>query len=263
MRRNLIYIVAIDDPNSKFQNHDYAQYSVKSWEYYCKKNDIDLYVLRETVLDAAYKPIWNKELIQLFGQGYEKIGIVDSDTMVRWDAPNIFEITEQGGFYGVNDLCDLNWLFESINSRQKFFPDVRMNISKYINAGVIFFSEKHLYLFKELLSFYTANKEEIDAIQGGGKEQTLLNFILQKNKVDIELLDPSWNLFSIHRKNMFTNNWQLHPEFKGMCHHDEPNSYPHFMKYANIWHFTGFPIEERVRVMSTVWDLTKGRYELL
>lgn len=257
MSKNLIYIVSIDDPKTVVKNHDYAQYSLKTWDYYCRKNDIDLLVYRESLLNTTYKPIWNKELIYL-EDGYDKIGIVDSDTMVRWDAPNIFDEFGGDDFCGVNDLCDLNWLFSSIDQRQKFFPETQMDISSYVNAGVLFLGKKYLYIFKELLGLYRASKDEIDAIKGGGQEQTLLNFTLQKNKVPIKLLDPSWNLLSIHRKNMFTNNWQLYPEFKDGVRHDEPKSWPHFMKYGYIWHFTGFPVEDRVRVMSSVWDLWKS-----
>jgi hypothetical protein len=114
-----------------------------------------------------------------------------------------------------------------------------------------------LYIFEELLNLYLTRKVEIEGIDGGGKEQTLLNFVLQKNQVPITLLDPSWNLLSIHRKNMFRNNWQLFPEIKGVVWRDKPESWPHFMKYGYIWHFTGFPIEDRTQMMSITWDLIK------
>lgn len=254
--KNLIYIVAIDDTSSTFKNSNYAQYSIASWERWCEKNGIDLIVNR-THDPRFSRPIWNKEKIYEIGKEYDKIGIVDSDTMVDRNAPNPFDLIGEDDFCGVNDLCDLNWLFSSIEQRQKFFPETQIDISKYLNAGVLFFGKKYLYLFKELLDFYLENQEEIDSLDGGGKEQTLLNFVLQKNKVKIKLLDPCWNLLSIHRKNMFVNNWQLHPEWKGQVSMKYPESLPHFMKYAHIWHFTGFPIEERTRIMSVVNDLTK------
>jgi lipopolysaccharide biosynthesis glycosyltransferase len=181
---------------------------------------------------------------------YEKIGIVDSDTMIRWDAPNIFDQFNIDDFCGVNDLCDLNWLFESIGNRQQFFPNTKLYINQYLNAGVLFFGSKYLYVFKELLDFYLSNRSEIDSIKTGGKEQTLLNFVLQQSKVKIKLISPAWNLLSIHRKNMFTHNWQLNID-----------PMPYFMKYAYIWHFTGFPIENRVNVMRQTWESTKHLYE--
>jgi len=246
--KNLIYIVAIEDIDSKVSVPEYFEYAESTWRHYCDRHGIDLVIEKECNFHGKIKPIWNKSLIYL-KEGYDKIGIVDADTMIRWDAPNIFEEFDDE-FCGVKDLCDLNWLLSSIQDRQKFFPEVNMDIFKYINAGVVFFNDKHKDVFKELLDFYIANKREIDAIQGGGKEQTLLNFFLQKNQIPIKLLDPRWNLVSIHRKNMFIPNWQL-----------KLDSTPHFIKYSYIWHFTGFPIERRVEMMRNVWNATKPNYQ--
>lgn len=254
MNKYLIYIVAIDSEQSQFKNSDYAQYSIASWKKWCEKNGVDLVVRTEP--DGRFRfPIWAKESVYEYGKGYDMIGVVDSDTMIDLNAPNLFLELNPESFYGVNDLCDLNWLFSSIEARQKFFPDHVMDIFKYLNAGVLFFGKKHLEIFERFLNFVLENQDEINEIKGGGKEQTLLNFFLQTNNVDVQLLTPRWNLLSIHRKNMFTNNWQLHPT----QHVDvnNPNTFPHFLRHANIWHFTGFPVEERARLMSVVWDIQK------
>lgn len=256
MSKNLIYMVAISDSSTKVDNLDYAQYSITSWERYAAKHDIDFLLISQNQRDFN-RPIWNKELIFEFGRKYDKIAIVDSDTMIHPDAPNLFDFFTEEQFCGVNDICDLNWLFKSINDRQRFFPDTKMNIFTYLNAGVLFLGKKYLYIFEKLLNFYLNNKEDIDSIDGGGKEQTLLNFTLQSENVPITLLDPSWNLLSIHRKNMFIQNWQLYPEFKGTVWREKPESWPHFMKYGYVWHFTGFPIEDRTYMMSVTWDLIK------
>lgn len=249
MSKNLLYIVAINDPNAKIPTNDYFKYSRPTWVHYCKRHRIDLHVITESRFAHDLKPIWNKSLIHEIGDGYDKIGIVDSDTMIRWDAPNIFDLYSDDEFCGVNDLCDLNWLFDSIAKRQYVFPDVLMDIDRYLNAGVLFFGNRHLPIFRELLETYLANRSTIDMIQGGGREQTLLNFVLQKNEVNIKKLTPAWNLLSIHRKNMFTHNWQLNTDMT-----------PYFIKYAYVWHFTGFPIEDRVRLMRETWELVKGQY---
>lgn len=237
-------MVACDSDQTKVRNSDYAQYSIQSWQYWCDKNNVDLIVNRENKFN---RPIWNKSLIYEIGQGYDLVGMVDSDTMIHPAAPNIFERLNPDKLYGINDLCDLNWLFSSIEQRQKFFPNMEMDIFKYINAGVTFFSKKHLEIWKRFLTFVLENEPEIEQIQGGGKEQTLLNFFLQQEKVQIELLSPAWNLLSIHKKNMFTHNWQLNLD-----------KVPHFIKYAHIWHFTGFPIEDRTRLMKETYNLIYG-----
>ena len=249
MNKNLIYITSIDSETSKFKDSEYAQYCIKTWEHYCKRYNIDLYICTENDPRLRF-PIWNKEKVYLVGQDYQKIGVIDSDTMVRWDAPNIFDQVEYGKFYGVNDLCDLKWLLDSVKQRQKFFPDVKLDLMKYLNAGVLFCGYENLHIFESLLDFYLEKQDEIHEIKGGGKEQTLLNFFLQKNNVEIEMLHPEWNLLSIHRKNMFTGNWQL-----------KLDSTPYFIKYAYVWHFTGFPIEDRINVMKQTWDLIKEKYQ--
>lgn len=248
MSNNLIFIVNIDNPAAKVRCSEYAKYSICTWEYYCKKYGIDLLILDENIGNFEF-PIWNKEVCWKLATGYDKIGIVDSDTMVKWDAPNIFDQVDNG-VYGVNDLCDLNWLFDSIESRQRFFPETEIDINKYINAGVLFFTNDVLPSFKNLLDFYQQNESEINQLKSGGKEQTLLNFQFVKDNVKVNLLEPSWNLISIHKKNMFQHNWQLNL-----------NKTPYFIKYANVWHFTGFPIEQRVQVMKDTWELLKENYD--
>lgn len=249
---NVIYIVAVDGEGTKVKCSDYAQYSIHSWQVYCDKYGIDLLVLHNDNLSTKqeiydipdYKhPIWYKEYIYKFGLGYDKIGIVDSDTIISPTAPNIFDLFNEDQFCGVNDIADLNWLFKSIEDRQSLFPEIKMDINSYINAGVLFFGSRYLNVFENLLSLYNGNREVIEAIKGGGKEQTLLNFTLQEMEVPITLLNPEWNLLSIHKKNMFKHNWQLNLD-----------KTPHFIKYAYVWHFTGFPIEDRINAMKQVYE---------
>lgn len=248
MQSSLIYMVAIDSNKSQFKNSDYAQYSLLSWEHWCKKNNVDFIVNREHDPRFTF-PIWNKELIYKIGKGYEKIGIVDSDTIISPHAPNIFNLFAEEDFCGVGDLCDLNWLLSSIDARKQFFPNINLDIAQYFNAGVLFFGSKHLKIFEDLLTLYLNNQETIDSLKGGGKEQTLLNYVVQNNRVKVKLLDPSWNLLSIHRKNMFAHNWQLNLDHT-----------PYFLKYAYIWHFTGFPIEDRTRLMQRTWEIVSNSF---
>ena len=49
---------------------------------------------------------------------------------------------------------------------------------------------------------------------------------------------------------MFKHNWQLNED-----------TTPFFIKYSNIWHFTGFGIEDRIKIMGQVWNEYKRYYE--
>ena len=60
-------MVAVDHKTSTYANSDYAQYAIKSWSAWCKKNDIDFLLIDEH--NPRYKfPVWNKDTI------FEKVG---------------------------------------------------------------------------------------------------------------------------------------------------------------------------------------------
>ena len=248
MSKNLIYTTAINHNTSTFRNTDYSQYCIKSWQAWCDKNNIDFLVIDKH--NDKYKfPVWNKDLIfDIVGDKYDKLIYVDSDTMIKWNAPNPFDLYKDE-FCVSNDRSSLRWILNSIDSYQKFFPEVKLNIDNYFNSGVCFFNKDHKYIFDELKNFYDKNKSELDVIKGVGKVQTVLNFILLKNKVKMKFLPPTWNLFSIHKKDMFKHNWQLNEDMT-----------PFFIKYAYIWHFTGFPIEDRTKIMKQVWEQYSNQY---
>jgi len=247
--KNLIYMVAINHNTSTYKNTEYSGYSINTWKYWCEKNNVDFMLITEHD-NRLGKPVWNKELIYERAKDYEKIGVVDSDTMIHWNAPNIFDMYDDE-FCGVVDDINLRWLMDSLNVYNKFFPNTNIDIDEYINAGVLFFSNQHLPLFKRLLNFYFENQQELDNwTLGGGKEQTLLNFHLKESNYKRKFLEPSWNLMGLHKKQMFTHNWQL----------DEDKT-PFFVKYGHIWHYTGFGIPDRINLMRQTWELFGENYK--
>ena len=249
MSKNLIYTTAITHATSQLANSDYSQYCINSWKAWCAKNDIDFLVIDEH--DDRYKfPVWNKDRIfEIVGDKYDKIGYVDSDTMVKWDAPSPFDMYDDE-FCGVVDRDSLRWVLNSLDAYSKFYPNVNIDLDEYINSGVTFFTKDHKYIFDNLIELYNEKGSELDEVKGVGKVQTLLNYELVKTNTKLKFISPAWNLFSIHKKDMFKHNWQLNTDMT-----------PFFVKYANIWHFTGFPIKDRIRLMGQVWNAFKKNYE--
>lgn len=248
MSKNLIYIVSITDESAKINHNDYSIYCIESWKYWCRKNNVDLKIVTENDSRCG-KPVWNKELIYENAKDYEKIGIVDADTMIKWNAPNIFE-TFNEDFCMVRDTVNWSWVYNSIQNYGKFFKGIHLDISNYGNAGVLFFHRIYLPLFKQVFEFYKENQEELDSwSKGGGREQTILNYFLAKNYVDIKFLDGGWNVLGMHKRGWLNSNHQLQSDM------------PHLVRYSNIWHFTGFPIEKRTEIVKYVWDAVKGRYK--
>ena len=248
MSKNLVYTTAINHDTSTFNNSDYSQYCINSWQAWCNKNDLDFFIIDQH--DSRYKyPVWNKDLIfEYVEDKYDKIIYVDSDTMVKWDAPNPFDLYDNE-FCTAIDRSSLRWILNSIDSYQQFFPDTKLNLDTYFNSGVCMFTKEHKPIFDKLIEFYERHSAELDKISGVGKVQTVLNFMLEQEKVERKILPPTWNLFSIHKKNMFRHNWQLNEDMT-----------PFFIKYSYIWHFTGFPIEDRTKIMKQVWEQYKQYY---
>lgn len=248
MSKNLVYTTAINHDTSTFNNSDYSQYCLNSWKAWCDKNDLDFFIIDQH--DSRYKyPVWNKDLIfEYVEDKYDKIIYVDSDTMVKWDAPNPFDLYDNE-FCTAIDRSSLRWILNSIDSYQQFFPDTKLNLDTYFNSGVCMFTKEHKPIFDKLIEFYERHSAELDRISGVGKVQTVLNFMLEQENVERKILPPTWNLFSIHKKNMFRHNWQLNEDMT-----------PFFIKYSYIWHFTGFPIEDRTKIMKQVWEQYKQYY---
>ncbi len=249
--KNLIYTTAINHNTSQYKNSDYAQYCLMSWEKWCKKNDIDFLVIDEH--NPRYKyPVWCKDTIfELVGDKYDKLGYVDSDTMIHWDAPNPFDLYDDEWCW-IRDYANIRWTVNSIKNYQKYYPDIKLNVFDYYNSGVSFFTKEHKPVYDSLIQLYENNSEELDdkATMGGGKVQTLLNFELKKQNIKQKELPPIWNMFSMHKREMFSHNWQ-----------DGVDKTPFFIKYSYLWHFTGFAIEQRTDIMKQTWDLVSKNYE--
>ena len=138
-----------------------------------------------------------------------------------------------------------------LNAYSKFFPNNTIDTDNYINAGVLFFTKEHKPVFDSILDLYFNNKEEIDnwSIPGVGREQTIFNYTLEKLNIKRKMLPPCWNLVNMHKKGMFQHNFQLKDQT------------PYFVKYGYVWHFTGFPIEQREDIMRQTWEMVRGNYE--
>ena len=75
--------------------------------------------------------------------------------------------------------------------------------------------------------------------------------MLQLHNVELNLdLPVAFNLTHLHRREMFSYNWQL----------DEDKT-PFFLKYGYNFSFNGIPKEDRTNVMKQTWDFIKDNYD--
>lgn len=260
---NVIWWTAIINPehNKKYGNYDYFQYSKKTWEYWCKKNNV-LFVPFENPVERdliRFRPNWQKALfvfdeLDRRGVKYDQIALVDSSFMCKWNTPNFFDLTGHR-FTAWHDKDNMKWIYDSIQGYKNFFNEFELDQSKYVNSGFIIFNREHRKFFKSFKQMYYDNIDTLidlqDNIVKKGTEQTPLNYWLQMKDIDVNRdLSIGFKLTHMHRKELFSHNWQLGED-----------KTPFFIKYGYNWSFNGIPKDQRSNLMKQTWDLIKHNYE--
>ena len=264
MKKNVIWWPAVKnkDHSDKYGNFDYFEYSRKTWEFWCKKNDV-LFVPFEKPVEQdlhEYRINWQKAIfvfdeLERRGIEYDQIALVDSTVMVKWDCPNFFELTDRK-FTVTRDIDNMSWTRDSILGYKDFFGGFELDSTKYFRSGFMIFNEIHRDLFQDLKNFYIENKTDFiklqDEVDRKGNDQTPINYWVQKNNVELKFLSHAlWMCSHLHRKEMLSHNWQLNED-----------KTPFFIKYANNWMFNGIPKDQRTSLMSQTWELVKDNYTL-
>jgi len=264
MKKNVVWWPAIVHKENahKYGNYDYFEYTRKSWEYWCERNDVLFVPFTEPVEDDLFRfrPNWQK-IIFVFdeldrrGIDYDQIFLADSSCMIKWNAPNVFELTDRK-FVGWADRDNMRWIHESIQGYKRFFHDFELKQDMYISSGVIIFNETHKKLIERFKKMYLENIDAFIELQDNvvkkGTEQTPFNYFLQMKGVELKLdLPVAFKLTHMHRKELFSYNWQ-----------DGDDKTPFFIKYGYNWVFNGIPKNDRSNLIKQTWDLVKDNYNM-
>jgi hypothetical protein len=183
------------------------------------------------------------EILENSGMDYNQIATIDIDTMVRWDTPNFFEMTD-GKFTCVLDESNVGWVHQSIGIYQKFFPNVKFNWTTYFNSGYLIYNKSHKKLVDTIKNFWINNDEELYKIQTTkkkGNDQTPVNYIVRNMGIEMNLLDKTFNMTHLQRKEVLQDLM--------------------FVDCGYIWHFNGFDKEWREPLMRDTWNKIKNNYE--
>ena len=262
MSKNVVFWVGVKNEkySEKYGGWEWMDISRKTWEYWCKKHDVIFFPFEKPIDDdlVNYRINWQKsiycfDLLDEAGIDYDQIFLADATCMVKWDMPNIFELTDNK-FTAWRETDNLNWVYDSVRGYEEFFS-YKLNKHNYFSSGVIIFNKSHKDMFLDFKDLYLNNTEEFVELQDKtvrkGTEQTPLNYWVQKNNVELNLDLPfSYKLTHIHRKDMFKPNWQLNED-----------STPFFIKYGYNWVFNGIPKNQRTEVMSQTWGCVKDNYD--
>ena len=146
------------------------QYSIKSWEKWCEKNDCELFVLTDLLLPKEEMAIcWQRyylfDILDANDIEYDQILSVDADTIVHPDCPNFFKMTERK-MCGVHCEGSYDWIIRSIENYGKyFFSGHVMDFWKYIDCGFVIVNESHRYFFNQVTDFYNQNAESLRQVE--------------------------------------------------------------------------------------------------
>jgi len=233
--KNIVFIPNIDLGNGRSDNYSYC---IKSWKYWCDKNDCELLLLEDLLVPVEQMKItWQRyyvfDILDNNKFSYDQVLVVDADTIVHPDCPNFFNETD-GKYAAVMNDGDYEWVNKSISQYGvKFFgkdsfPTWRFQI----------FNESHKEYLKGLIDWYNENITDLNQVFGkwNSTDQTCINFYREEQNLPMTILPPCYNLQDISRKNLMY--W--HPQHWWT---DEL----HYLKNGWVYHFNAIPQNEMGR----------------
>jgi hypothetical protein len=265
MKKNVVFLVAVKSKDPKLDDKHggfkYLDVSIRTWKYWCEKNDVELFIYDTPSEEDTqkYRATWTR-WFDVFDQldsaniSYNKILVVDGSTMVRWDCPNFFDMVGED-LVAFKAMENMRWVYEAVTGYSGLFNNFEFDCVKYIDCGFQIFTEKHKQFLAELKEYYYSNFDVVkhyhDTVKRG-TDQTPYNYMLQLKdvKVDVNGLPSEFMLNHLQRFDWFSHNWQL------------GDKTPFFLKYGYIWKFSGFPTRgTRYDLMEQTWQAIKGFYE--
>ena len=118
--KTLIYTTAVNTINRTVKDTEIFDVTRRTWEHYCKRHNMDFYVIDTPPLKEDTPPHWFRYWIFDLKPNYDRYMYIDTDIMAKWDAPNIFEQIDDK-FVGWPDLDNLKWVYQSIEGYKPFF----------------------------------------------------------------------------------------------------------------------------------------------
>ena len=219
------------------------QYSIKSWEKWCEKNDCELFVLTDLLLPKEQMNIcWQRyylfDILEANDIQYDQILSVDADTIVHPDCPNFFQMTDRK-MCGVHNGGSYDWIIRSIENYGKYFFNGHiMDFWKYIDCGFVIVNDTHRDFFKQVIDFYNENAELLRKVEKewhAGTDQTPVNFLIEDKGVDFKWLPYEYNMCDMVRKEilgddmMFTD-WGWIYQYNSIPNNKEDKLTLHWMK---------------------------------
>jgi hypothetical protein len=239
------YIVIVDIGESK-----YSKYCIDSWKQWSRKYNIEVVVIDDSLkLDGNIEPHWYKSLVpNIFIESsipFDKIAIVDNDTIVNPKCPNFFELVSKYEIGVCLDDTNYDWIIRSMELYKKYvFKDFKdYSPFEYFNSGFMIVDNYHKDLFNSIKEFVVANYKSLQDVQskyGVGRDQTALNYIIRYlidtiyPDIQLKFMDVKYNVQGITQKEIF--------------------SFDILDAFSHVTHFNAMSREDRLILMQQVYS---------
>lgn len=274
MSDNVVFVTALPS-NMRRRGHawnelSYVEWCERTWAHYCRRHGARLFVWREPRFPTdEIAPTHQKylafDILSRAGLPCDKVAFVDADTMVRWDAPDLFR--EVDTELGVVADREYRWIHASTAAYQPLFPGIELPWAEYFNSGVMVASRSsHRRFFEGAFDFFATHRTEIDEIRAAhpfaGTDQTPMNFLARREGLALRFMHPTYNFQKCvplppKLQTDFEQGQPVDSQLEELCGHPEAFR---FMEMAHVWHYNGLYPTMRHRVMAATWERARDRY---
>jgi len=265
MSKNVVFWIGVKNKNQeliskgRYGDFEWMDYSKQTWKYWCKKNDVEFieYTTPSNPDILNYRVTWQRyidvyDYIENRLKDYNQILLTDASIMIKWDAENIFNKSDHK-FCGFRGDENMSWLYDSISGYQDLFPNQSFNWDRIIMGGLTLFNKSHKLFFNTFKEFFNINYSTLMNKQNNtvkkGTDQPVLNWLLQREKIDVKFLNRKTAINHLYRFNLLDL--------------DSITQRPLFIDNVDLWIFSGFPDRGNTRtsLMKQTWDIVKENYE--
>ena len=209
--KNLVFMMDIDlGGEGRYSSSRRAayKYSIDSWKRWCDKNNCELFVLNDLILEKEKMAIcWQRyylfDILDANDIKYDQVLMVDADTIVHPECPNFFEMSE-GKLCGAHFDGSWDWVLRSIENYSKYaFDNYMMPWWEYFDCGFVLVNKKHKQFFNDIVNYYFTNQDTLIKLQDTfhvGTDQTPVNMLVHQRDIDFKLLPYEFNMCDMARK---------------------------------------------------------------
>ena len=214
--KNLVFMMDIDlGGEGRYSSSRRAayKYSIDSWKRWCDKNNCELFVLNDLILEKEKMAIcWQRyylfDILDANDIKYDQVLMVDADTIVHPECTNFFEMSE-GKLCGAHFDGSWDWVLRSIENYSKYaFDNYMMPWWEYFDCGFVLVNKKHKQFFNDIVNYYFTNQDTLINLQETfhvGTDQTPVNMLVHQRDIDFKLLPYEFNMCDMARKEILAD----------------------------------------------------------